>query len=87
MNDGQFFFYAWALLALGLGTLFAIRPDFVIKAYRRNVELYPLPKKTKARMMEVPSYTALMYRVGGVAFIIAGLTVGTLAALGVLRAD
>jgi len=61
---GQFFLHAWALLAVGLGTLFALRPEIVIKAYRLNLELYRLPKTMKARM-EPPPYTALLYRIGG----------------------
>jgi hypothetical protein len=84
---GQTFLFMWAFVAVGLGTNFAFRPDWVIKAYRRNLELYPLPKKSKARMMDLPPYTKLMFRIGGFVFIIAGVTVGTLAALGVIRVE
>ncbi len=82
MNSGGFLVF-WGFGALVLGTLFAFRPDVVIRMYEWNLGNYPLGKRLRKRMA-APPWAARFYRVGGVFFMVLGITVGTLAVLGVI---
>jgi hypothetical protein len=89
-NDGaevtapQIFIICWGVLATALGALFAFRPDLVVRLYRWNLKNYPLGERLRSRMQPKP-YVATFYRVAGIAAMILGVTIGTLALVGVIR--
>ncbi|MFB2597714.1 hypothetical protein ACEXQE_07975 [Herbiconiux sp. P17] len=86
MTGPQLFIVLWGLGALALGSLFAFRPDIVIRAYRWNLTNYPLGKGLRARMAP-RKWMATFYRIGGVVFMVLGVTVGILGLIGVIRAE
>lgn len=84
MTGPQIFPILWGVLALALGSLFAFRPDIVLRMYEWNLGNYPLGRKLRKRMEPQP-WMLVWYRVGGVFFILAGILVGTLGATGVIQ--
>ena len=52
--------------------------------YKWNLGNYPLPKQLRARMAPTSS-TTILYRIGGIVFMILGLIIGILALIGVIR--
>jgi len=85
VSASQIFPALWGLMALVLGSLFAFRPDIVIRLHRWNLTNYPLGKRLRARMAP-QKWTSTFYRIGGVVFMVLGVTVGTLALIGLIRA-
>lgn len=84
MTAGQVFLVVWGVLATCLGALFLLRTDLVLRVYRWNLRNYPLGDRRRERM-ELGGRVPLLYRIGGGVFIMLGITVGTLAATGVIR--
>ncbi|SDZ53302.1 hypothetical protein SAMN05216554_4480 [Herbiconiux ginsengi] len=86
MTGTQVFVVLWGVGAVLLGSLFAFRPDLVIRMYTWNLGNYPLGKRLRRRMAPRP-WMATFYRVGGIIFMCLGVAVGTLAAVGIIRAE
>lgn len=79
MSGGQVFALVWSLVAMGLGTFFAVFPERVADRYEKQTSrgwgIRPQPR----------SFTIPLYRIGGVAFVLIGLGIGISAIAGWIR--
>jgi hypothetical protein len=83
MTGPQVFLVVWGAGMVALGSVFALRPDVVIRAYRRNLRRYPLGNWLRAKM-EPPSYTPVLYRVSRVLLMLLGVVMPILILTGVI---
>ena len=70
MSGVHIFITVWCILALGLGTLFTVRPDLVNRMYLRQYGHPPT------------AFQQALNRFGGVFFIILALVIGSLTIAG-----
>jgi hypothetical protein len=83
---GVAFMTVWALGALGLGCLFAFRPDIPADRYIRWTQVSRTTDRLRRKY--APRRQILVwYRIGGIFFVVMGVLFPVLALTGVLRVE
>ncbi|TXK19050.1 hypothetical protein [Homoserinibacter sp. GY 40078] len=83
MSGGQVFLLCWGVFALGLGSFFAFRPHIPAARYETRVDRFARIRPLRERVAP-RKFTVMLFRIGGVVFMIAGLGVFVLALVGVI---
>jgi hypothetical protein len=84
MTSPQLFAIGWGVLAICLGFAFARFPRFMVAQYEQQRRNTPLVGRRELTP-EARQRTVVIYRVGGILFMIIGVCVGIAAGLGALK--
>ncbi len=84
MTGPQIFALVWAVLALGMGYVFARYPEKMESLNRRNMSRFVSANANRKRLALTNWYVGF-YRVGGIVFMGIAVSVGIAAGFGLLR--